>query len=167
MNYAEIKYNDIANGTGVRTSLFVSGCERRCKGCFNENAWDFKYGKPFDDYIMLCLLKSCIPEYIEGLSILGGEPLHPNNIDKIIQICKRFKYIFRNKTIWIYTGYDYEVISKSRKFKVLSNYIDVLVDGEFIQDKKDLMLKFKGSSHQRIIDIKKSISEGKIVEVKI
>lgn len=153
MNFANIKYDDISNGTGVRVSLFVSGCDNNCKGCFNKEAQDFNYGRHFEDYNLKCILEGCMPDYIEGLSILGGEPLHKKNIDKVLQICKRFKHIYPHKTIWIYSGYLYENLIKSPKFNELCKYIDVLVDGPFIEEQKSLLLEFRGSSNQRIIDI--------------
>ena len=149
MNYGEIKKNDIANGEGVRTSLFVSGCRHHCKNCFNQQTWDFSFGKPFTEETMEEIFDSCAPDWINGLSLLGGEP---------------FKERFPNKTIWCYTGFTLEEImgkrANSRAFTPISSemlsLIDVLVDGPYIEDKKDISLVFRGSSNQRIIDVKKS-----------
>lgn len=178
MNYAEIKYNDIANGDGVRTSLFVSGCSHHCKGCFNEIAWDYNYGKEFTKDTMNDILKSLEPDYISGLSILGGEPLDPKNASTVATIILTVKRKYPEKTIWVYTGYKFEeaydgfnkIITLPRgSRKKYMNYIlaplgliDVLVDGKFEEDKKDISLKFKGSSNQRIIDIQKTLKQNKI-----
>lgn len=184
MNYAEIKYYDISNGLGVRTSLFVSGCNHHCKGCFNEIAWDFNYGNKFTDETMNDILKSLEPEYIAGLSILGGEPLDPDNINTVIQIIMKVKQKYPNKSIWVYTGYNFNDIYDLNDYKyylyqrhcgksynyyknIALNLIDVLVDGKFEEDKKDITLKFRGSSNQRIIDVKQSLLQHKIVEYEI
>lgn len=184
MNYAEIKYYDISNGLGVRTSLFVSGCNHHCKGCFNEIAWDFNYGNKFTDETMNDILKSLEPKYIAGLSILGGEPLDPDNINTVIQIIMKVKQKYPNKSIWVYTGYNFNDIYDLNDYKyylyprhcgksynyyknIALNSIDVLVDGKFEEDKKDITLKFRGSSNQRIIDVKQSLLQHKIVEYEI
>lgn len=150
MNYATIKPTDIANGTGIRVSLFVSGCRNHCKGCFNPETWDFEYGTPFTfatwDYI-LGLLK---PDYIAGLSVLGGDPLEPENAEALLPFLRRVKEAYPNKTIWMYTGYIYERVWELP----LLQYVDVLVDGPFILDKADKRLQFRGSSNQRILDLK-------------
>ena len=163
MNYAEIKYYDISNGLGVRTSLFVSGCNHHCKGCFNEIAWDFNYGNKFTDETMNDILKSLEPKYIAGLSILGGEPLDPDNINTVIQIIMKVKQKYPNKSIWVYTGYTYEeLLERNNLFtSLILNKIDVLVDGKFIEELKDISLKFRGSSNQRIIDMNKTRELGK------
>lgn len=150
MNYATIKPCDIANGTGVRTSLFVSGCRQHCKGCFNKEAWDFSYGSPYTPEIQKYILSQISLPYIQGLSILGGDPFEPENLPTITQLCKEVKTLYPNKDIWVYTGYLYENIKHHKIFK----YIDILVDGPFIEDLKDIRLKFRGSSNQRIINIK-------------
>ena len=165
MNYATIKYNDIANGTGVRTSLFVSGCTHRCKGCFNSEAWDFNYGLPFTKEVEDEILKSLEPTYVDGLSLLGGEPFEPQNQLVLYPFLKRVKEKFPHKDIWCYTGYlfDKELLSPSRATtpvtKDMLSLIDVLVDGKFIEAKKNISLAFKGSENQRIIDVKKSLNE--------
>lgn len=170
MNYANIKYNDIANGPGVRTSLFVSGCNHHCKGCFNEIAWDFNYGDLFTEEIINKIIESCNPYYISGLTILGGEPLDPKNQKDVLNLILLFKKIYPNKTIWLYTGYilEEEILNENgsaytKYIKDIINNIDILVDGRFDEKLKDITLKFRGSSNQRIIDIKKSLKENKII----
>ena len=162
MNYAEIKYYDIANGLGVRTSLFVSGCSHRCPGCFNEIAWDFHYGKEFTRETMEEILKSCEPGYIRGLSLLGGEPLEPVNQRGLLPLVKAFKERFPRKDIWCYTGYTYETDllapdgrARGAVTDELLSCIDILVDGEFIQAEADITLKFRGSRNQRVLQIQK------------
>lgn len=169
MNYANIKYNDIANGEGVRVSLFVSGCTHHCKGCFNKETWDFNYGKPFDKEIEDKILKELKPDHISGLTLLGGEPMEPANQQALLPFVKRMKQLYPNKTIWCYSGYtmDEELLKPSRAHtpwtKEFLTYIDILVDGEFKIDLKDITLRFKGSSNQRIIDVKESLKQDKIV----
>ena len=170
MNYAEIKTTDIANGEGVRVSLFVSGCMHRCKNCFNSVAWDFDYGKPFTEETQQFLLDSLSPDYIAGLTLLGGEPMEPQNQRGLLPFVERFKKQFPKKTLWCYTGFTYQgggVFEEERAniettAKLLS-LIDVLVDGRFIEELKDIRLKFRGSSNQRFIDLKRSFSENNIV----
>ena len=169
MNYAEIKYCDIANGVGIRTSLFVSGCTHRCKNCFNSDAWDFSYGRVFDEDTQKDILKSLEPAYIEGLSLLGGEPFEPVNQRGLVPFLKKVKEKLPEKTVWCYTGYTLEtdLLSESRArcevTEEMLSYIDVLVDGEFVQELYDISLRFKGSSNQRIIDVKKTLEIGKTV----
>lgn len=172
MNYAEIKYNDIANGIGIRTSLFVSGCRHHCKNCFNYMTWDFDYGKIFDEAVESAILKSVEPSWINGLSLLGGEPFEPENQPALLNLLKKFKAQYPQKDVWCYSGFLFEEITgkteqKSRCFTDIStellNYIDVLVDGRFDEDKKSVMLKFRGSSNQRIIDIKQTLAQDEIV----
>lgn len=150
MNYASIKEYDIANGTGVRVSLFVSGCRNHCKGCFNKEAWDFNYGQPYTKETQQYILSQLAFPYNNGLSILGGDPFEPENLPIITQLCKQAKQLYPDKDIWVYTGYLYEDIKHHEIF----NYIDILVDGPFIEDLKDIRLQFRGSSNQRIINIK-------------
>lgn len=171
MNYADIKKVDVANGEGVRVSLFVSGCNHHCKGCFNECAWDFNYGNKFTDKNIDEVINYLDHDHIEGLSLLGGEPLEYVNQEGILPLVKRVKEKFPNKNIWCYTGFDFEkdVVEKMSKnnetTKELLNYIDVMVDGKFEEDKKNLKLKFRGSSNQRIIDVKESLKEHKVVQI--
>ena len=169
MNYGNIKYNDIANGEGVRVSLFVSGCTHHCKNCFNPETWDFNYGKPFTKEIEDNIISALAPDHINGLTLLGGEPMEPANQKALLDFVKRVKSIYSNKTIWCYSGYlfDTELLSESRAHcpwtKELLSYIDILVDGEFKEDLKDITLRFKGSSNQRVIDVQKSLKENKVV----
>lgn len=169
MNYATIKKYDIANGTGVRVSLFVSGCTHHCKGCFNAETWDFNYGKPFtkevEDEIITALSKS----YISGLSLLGGEPFEVENQKVLAPFLTRVKSLFPDKDIWCYSGYNFESDMLTGKLgdhnitdEMLRN-IDVLVDGEFVESLKDISLRFKGSSNQRIIDVSKSLATDSLV----
>ena len=159
MNYAKIKPVDVANGEGIRVSLFVSGCAHRCKGCFNSELWDYTAGKPFVLSAFDEVIQSCKPSYISGLSLLGGEPLDRRNMKTVMDLCNTFKFFFPNKTIWCYTGYEWEYV---RKLPIMK-YIDVLVDGKFVQELADPRLKFRGSSNQRIIDVQKSRDTGCIV----
>ena len=169
MNYANIKFNDIANGEGVRTSLFVSGCTHHCKNCFNKETWDFCYGKIFDETVQDKIISSLKPEHISGLTLLGGEPMEPANQAALLPFVKKVKQLYPNKTIWCYSGYlfDKELVSPSRAHcqytKELLSYIDILVDGEFVDELKDITLRFKGSSNQRIIDVQKSLQIGTVV----
>ena len=169
MNYANIKYNDIANGEGVRTSLFVSGCTHHCIGCFNQEAWDFNYGKVFDEETQNQILKSLEPSWINGLTLLGGEPMEPANQKGLIDFVKKVKTLYPNKTIWCFTGYllDEELLKPSRARCLYTDeflsYIDILVDGKFVLELKDISLRFRGSRNQRIIDVQKSLKENKII----
>ncbi|MDD6175546.1 MAG: anaerobic ribonucleoside-triphosphate reductase activating protein [Firmicutes bacterium] len=168
MNYAAIKYCDIANGTGVRTSLFVSGCTHRCKGCFNAVAWDFNYGDPFGEEEENRILASLAPEYVNGLSLLGGEPFEPQNQPALLQLCRKVRAEFPEKTIWCYTGYLMEEILAGRVGErqtalELLRCLDILVDGEFVEEKKNIRLKFRGSENQRIICVPQTLQQGRIV----
>lgn len=169
MNYADIKNYDTANGPGVRVSIFVSGCTHQCKGCFNKEAWDFNYGKEFNEERENEVLKALEPNYIKGLSLLGGEPLEPQNQKGLIPVVKKAKEKYPNKKIWCYSGYlfDKDIIENmSKKYdqtNEILKYIDYIVDGEFKEELKNPSLRFKGSSNQRIIDVQKSLQENKIV----
>ena len=163
MRYAKIRKMDISNGEGVRVSLFVQGCSFHCKNCFNQETWDFNGGKEFTTEEVDKIIELANKDYIVGLSVLGGEPLHPNNIESVSMLCEYFKFKYPEKSIWLWTGFKYEDILKMENNYNIFNYIDVLVDGQFEEDKKDLMLKWRGSSNQRIIDCKKSLAENKIV----
>lgn len=169
MNYAEIKYNDISNGPGVRTSLFVSGCTHHCPGCFNEIAWDFNYGKEFTQDTINTILKSLEPDYIAGLTLLGGEPFEYSNQHGLLPLLKQVRQHFPNKDIWCFTGYlfDKDILEKMcPKWEItgeLLSYIDVLVDGRFMESLKNLNLKFKGSENQRTILVPESLKSNKIV----
>ena len=169
MNYADIKIADVANGLGVRVSLFVSGCNHHCKGCFNEEAWDFNYGKEFTNDTIDEIIKDLNNPYIAGLSLLGGEPLEYENQKGILPLVKKVKQTYPEKNIWCYTGFTFDkdvidgMCKKWEDTKELLSYIDVIVDGKFEEDKKDLSLRFRGSSNQRIIDVQKSLKENKVI----
>ena len=171
MNYATIKWCDIANGEGVRISLFVSGCTHRCKNCFNEVAWDFSYGEIFDENTQAKILKELESDYIAGLSLLGGEPMEPQNQEALLPFVKKVKETYPNKTIWCYTGCVLNerkgILTENNKntpyTKELISCIDVLVDGPYVEELKDIRLKFRGSSNQRVIDVKKTLDTKKIV----
>ena len=173
MKYATIKTYDVANGPGVRVSLYVSGCNHHCKGCFNPETWDFNYGKEFIQDTINTLLNAMDKEYIDGITILGGEPLDPINQKEVANLISQVKQRYPNKSIWCFTGFDFEkdVVGKMVKVSKTSNelvrYLDVVVDGKFEEDKKDLKLRFRGSSNQRIIDVKESLKENKVVEFKL
>ena len=170
MNYANIKNTDIANGEGIRISLFVSGCTHHCKNCFNKETWDFNYGSPFTKEVEDQIINLLKPNYIKGITLLGGEPMEPQNQKALLPFIKRLKEIYKNtKNIWCYTGYvfDKDLIENGRANCEYTNeflsYIDVLVDGPFVESLKNISLKFRGSSNQRIIDIQKSIKENKTI----
>ena len=169
MNYATIKNCDIANGPGVRVSLFVSGCTHHCKGCFNEIAWDFDYGEPFTQQTVDSIINMLAPEYVKGITLLGGEPFEPQNQPVILDLLRQIKQIYPNKSVWAFSGYlfDKEILSgKLGPWEITReylSYVDVLVDGRFIIEKKDLSLRFRGSSNQRIIDVPASLKKGEIV----
>jgi len=158
MNYGKIKPVDVANGEGVRVSLFVSGCPHKCKGCFNAELWNYDAGQKFTCDTIDEILNLCSKDYITGLSLLGGEPLDPKNMEMMNLLCHAFKRKFPNKTIWCYTGYEWERV----KHLFIMKYIDVLVDGKFVQDLADPRLRFRGSSNQRIIDVKKSLESKRV-----
>lgn len=157
MNYANIKYYDIANGPGTRTSLFVSGCRVHCPGCFNQVTWPFDYGEPFDEKVQQQVLDSLAPSYIHGITILGGEPMEPENQHGLLPFLRRVRATYPQKSIWSFTGYTYDIVRWGRKHtdvtEELFDLIDVLVDGPFIQDDHDVNLRFRGSRNQRIIDL--------------
>lgn len=196
MNYATIKKTDVANGPGIRVSLFVSGCTHRCRGCFNSEAWDFGYGQRYTQETEREILEALAPEYIRGLSLLGGEPMEPENRGTVLSLVKKVRQTYPEKDIWCYTGYDYEkdllvwareeqeTLDESheaccrgggkeagRQIREtgagqtarLLSLIDVLVDGEFVEEKKNLRLAFRGSENQRLIDVKESLRQGRIV----
>ena len=150
MNYAGIKKVDIANGPGVRVSLFVSGCRNHCPGCFNPETWDFDYGEPFTDETEEELIKALRPSWIQGLSILGGDPMEPENQAALLPLLRRVKEELPEKDVWLYTGYRLESVSSSP----LLDLVDVVVDGPFIEAEKDISLAFRGSRNQRIIDLR-------------
>ena len=168
MNYCELKKCDIANGEGVRTVLFVSGCTNHCEECFQPQTWDFAYGQPYTEDTERAILDSLSPSYIHGLTLLGGEPMEPDNQRALLPLLRRLKAEQPTKTVWCYSGYTYEEltgISRARcevTDEVLS-LIDVLVDGEFVLEKKNISLRFRGSENQRIIDLPKTREQGRVV----
>ena len=170
MNYAEIKRVDVANGPGVRVSLFVSGCTHKCKNCFNPETWNFNYGSPFTVHTEYEVLAYMEPDYIKGITLLGGDPVEPENQEGLLPLLRKIKERFPKKTIWCFTGYlfDEDILQKMWKecpyTQEFMSYIDVLVDGEYIEEKKDLGLRFKGSANQRTILVQESLQAGKIIE---
>lgn len=168
MNYSAIKYCDIANGRGVRTTLFVSGCRNHCEGCFNPETWSFEYGDPFTDVVECEVVDSLRPVYVTGLTVLGGEPLEPENQPAVLQLLARVKHELPEKDVWLYTGFTYERLMErscrantSMLLRILSK-VDVLVDGPFVQAKKDIALRFRGSSNQRLIDWHATWKDGSV-----
>ena len=168
MNYAGIKYCDIANGLGCRTVLFVSGCRNACKGCFQPQTWDFHYGEPFDEKAQEEILHSLEPDYVQGITLLGGEPFEEENQMALVPFMRRVRAEYPNKDVWAFTGYIYDkdLIPGGRKYTEytdeLLSMIDILVDGPFMEELKDITLKFRGSRNQRVIDLSKTIQCGKI-----
>lgn len=162
MNYSAIKTEDIANGEGVRVSLFVSGCRNHCPGCFNSETWDFNYGNEYTNETTLEILNLLNRPFISGLSILGGDPFEPENIRTVCSLCSLAKQSHKDKDIWLYTGYKWEDF----KDDPIMNYIDVLVDGKYDCNKRDISLAFKGSSNQRVIDVKKSMEANSVIQYK-
>ena len=164
MNYATIKNCDIANGPGVRVSLFVSGCTHRCPGCFNEVAWDFGYGQPFTKETEDSILGMLAPDYVQGITLLGGEPFEPQNQAVLVPFLRRIKAQYPHKSIWAFSGYLFENMLSGRVgdrevcMEFLS-YLDVLVDGPFVESKKNLMLRFRGSENQRLLDVPASLKQ--------
>ena len=166
MNYATIKNCDIANGPGVRVSLFVSGCTHRCPGCFNEVAWDFDYGQPFTQETIDSIIQMLRPAYIRGLTLLGGEPFDPRNQGAVVELLRQIKRELPQKSIWAFSGYlfDKDILSgRLGDCTEYLSYLDVLVDGPFVEAKKNLSLRFRGSENQRLIDVPASLSAGEIV----
>ncbi len=168
MNFATIKKRDIADGPGVRVSLFVSGCTHRCEGCFNEIAWDFDYGAPFDGAVQEELLEALAPDYIAGLTLLGGEPFEPDNQRALLPFLKRVREVFPKKTIWCYSGYTLEQLTGESRARCevtdeMLSMLDVLVDGRFVLAKKNIRLRFRGSENQRLIDMNKTREAGEVV----
>lgn len=159
MRYNKVRKMDISNGPGVRVSVFFQGCSFNCKNCFNPETHDFAGGQEFTDDVLENILKLCEADYIAGLSILGGEPMHPINLGGTEKLAKAFKERFPNKTVWVWSGFLFEQLAGKDALK----YIDVLVDGQFVEEKKNLGLKFRGSSNQRIIDVQRSLKEGKVI----
>ncbi len=185
MNYGRINKTDIANGPGVRVSLFVSGCTHHCKGCFNPETWDFAYGQPFDEKAQEEVLEALSPSYITGLTLLGGEPMEPGSQRALLPFLERVREAYPKKTIWCYTGYlfDWDLLeaawspemalegcvterrshrARCEATDALLSLVDVVVDGEFMIEKKDISLRFRGSKNQRVIDVQESLKSGKV-----
>ena len=169
MNYATIKPRDIANGPGVRVSLFVSGCTHRCPGCFNQEAWDFDYGQPFGQDTIEDILEHLAPDYVQGLTLLGGEPFEPQNQPAIVELLRQIRAKYPKKSIWAFSGYlfDRDILpgrlGDPEITREYLSYLDVLVDGPFIQSRKNLTLRFRGSDNQRLIDVPESLRRGEVV----
>ena len=169
MNYATIKNCDIANGPGVRVSLFVSGCTHRCPGCFNEEAWDFDFGQPFTQEVIDRILEDLAPSFVRGLTLLGGEPFDPRNQGAIVELLRQIKAKYPEKSIWAFSGYlfDRDILPGKLGDPAITreylSYLDVLVDGPFVQAKKNLTLRFRGSENQRLIDVPASLESGTVV----
>lgn len=169
MNYADIKQYDVANGPGIRVSVFVSGCTHYCKGCFNAEAWDFHYGHPFTEETVADILRYMEPSYVKGLTVLGGEPMEPQNQPGVLKLLEKVKEAYPEKSVWLFSGYDYEKDILGRMWdeipetKHILSYVDVLVDGEFVEELKNLALRFKGSSNQRTISVQESLKTGAVI----
>lgn len=168
MNYADIKQFDVANGPGIRVSIFVSGCTHHCKGCFNQVTWDFNYGKPFTEEEINLILDYLSPSYVKGLTLLGGEPFEHSNQQGLLPLLRKVRSTYPDKDIWCFTGYEFDkdivghMYNEWEETKEFLSYIDVLVDGKFVEELKNLSLRFKGSSNQRIILVQESLAEGNI-----
>lgn len=169
MYYGDIKKYDVANGPGIRVSLFVSGCTHHCPGCFNSETWDFNYGKPFTNDTIEEIIKYMSLPYIKGFTLLGGDPFEESNQTALLPLMRRIWEVYPDKDVWCYTGYDFEKDILENMYinypdtKELLSYIDVMVDGEFVMELKDLNLRFKGSSNQRTIMVQESMEKGEIV----
>ena len=169
MNYATIKWYDVSNGPGVRVSLYVSGCRNHCKNCFNPETWDFCYGEPFTREVEDKIINALAPEYIKGFTLLGGDPFEPENAEALVPFMERLRKKYPEKSVWCFTGYDYEAdLLTGKKGDIDTNIrllstLDVLVDGKFVEELKDLNLLFRGSSNQRIILVRPSLEKDEVV----
>ncbi len=162
MRYSKIRKMDISNGKGVRVSIFIQGCTFNCKNCFNPETHDFEGGTEFTDSTIDKVLELCSKDHIDGLSILGGEPMHPKNIEGTTKLAKAFKEKFPNKNLWAWTGYKFDEYLKDKE---ISKYLDVLIDGQYVDELHDPTLEWRGSSNQRVIDVQKSLQAGEVVEI--
>ena len=162
MRYSKIRKMDIPNGKGVRVSIFMQGCTFNCKNCFNPETHDFEGGEEFTDSTIDKVLELCSKDHIDGLSILGGEPMHPKNIEGTTKLAKAFKEKFPNKNLWAWTGYKFDEYLKDKE---ISKYLDVLIDGQYVDELHDPTLEWRGSSNQRVIDVQKSLQAGEVVEI--
>ena len=160
MRYNKIRKMDISNGPGVRVSIFMQGCAFHCKNCFNPETWDFKDGKEFTEDTVNRVLELADKEYVEGLSILGGEPMHPTNIEGTTRLAKKIKEKYPEKTVWVWSGF---LFDRDLKDKEVLKYIDVLIDGQYVDEKHDFRLKWRGSSNQRVINVQESLKQGEVV----
>lgn len=166
MNYADIRPIDVANGPGVRVSVFVSGCTHHCKDCFNPETWDFHYGSPFGEGEITAILGHLAPAHIKGLSVLGGEPFEPENQSAVLELIRRVRETYPHKDVWCYSGYLFENLRDGKVgqySRQLLEQLDVLVDGPFVTEKKSLSLRFRGSENQRLIDVPASLAAGEVV----
>lgn len=169
LNYADIKQYDVANGVGVRVSIFVSGCTHHCKNCFNKETWDFNYGHPFTDKNIADIIEYLKPTYVSGLSVLGGEPFEPDNQRGLLPLLRKVKEVYPEKTIWCYSGYLFdeqivgEMCKQLEETSEMLSYIDILVDGRYEEERKNLKIRFRGSDNQRIIDVPRSMATGEVV----
>ncbi len=169
MNYADIKQYDISNGPGVRISLFVSGCNHHCKGCFNQETWDFNYGKPFTKETIETIIEYMKPDFIKGLTVLGGEPFERVNQQGLLPLLRRVREVYPGKDIWCFTGFDFmcdiyeNMYQNWEETREMVSYLDIIVDGKFIEELKDLSLRFKGSSNQKTIMVQETLKKGEPV----
>lgn len=168
MHYGNIKTLDIADGEGIRTSLFVSGCTHRCRGCFQPETWDFGYGEEYTPETESAIIESLKPPYVDGLSVLGGEPFEPENQRVLVGLLGKVREAYPEKNVWVYSGYTWEELTSESRARCevtdeMLSLIDVLVDGEFVESLRDMRLRFRGSSNQRIIDVKESLRQCKPV----
>lgn len=174
MHYGNIKTHDVADGEGVRVTLFVSGCTHHCKGCFQPETWNFDYGSLYNEETQATIIQKLAPSYISGLTLLGGEPFEPENQRVLVGLLREIKEKYPQKNVWAYSGYTFEDELLAEKGRAhcevtdeMLSYVDVLVDGEFVEEKRNLMLAFRGSENQRIIDVPKSISANTVVEYEL
>lgn len=172
MNYLKIEHEDVCNGSGLRCTIWFTSCSHMCKGCFNKETWNPDSGIPFDESAKQEIFNELSKDYISGITLSGGDPLHENNLSDVLSLVEEIRNLFQNKTIWLYTGYTWEdlidfPLDKEWEDKILRKSIvelcDVLVDGEYIDEQRDVTLKWKGSSNQRVIDVQKSLKQGKVV----
>ena len=163
MRYNLVRKMDIADGPGVRVSIFLQGCEFHCYNCFNPETWDFEGGDELTDEVIDRVIELCGEEYVQGLSILGGEPMHPKNIAGTTKIAKAFKTVYPNKNLWVWSGFTFEVLQKRKDAQEVLTLIDTLVDGQYKDELHDFRLEWRGSSNQRVIDVQKTLKKGEIV----
>lgn len=169
MYYGEIKNSDIADGPGIRVSLFVSGCRNRCRGCFQPETWDFSFGQPYTEETEKKILELLKPPHVDGLTLLGGDPFEPENQGELLELLKKVRNLYPEKNVWAYTGYEFETLTAGMEHPCceytaeMLSLVDVLVDGKYVEELKSIALQFRGSSNQRLIDVRKSLESGEIV----